>query len=144
MNQTECTLRHSDCYHAARDRECWNCSRNTNHNKVELSDNYITVVNKVTELYDYLAGSALPKGVECWQPKMSKKHAFDVIWFLQEITHCLPDHIEQCQGCDGLFDTDCEGCHFDDQYDLDGETLPEKYWGHWCDNCIPCTDAVLG
>ena len=146
MSEVKCTVRRGrGCYHATvGSRKCWNCSRNETHNNTELSDNYISIVDTVTVLYDYLAGKDMPAGVICWQPKMSREHAFDVIWFLQEQIHCLPDHIEKCDGCDDLYDTDCEGVHLDDQYELNGKTLPKKYWGMWCDNCIPCTDAVLG
>lgn len=144
MGHTECTQSRRYCYHASTgNRKCWNCSHNRTHNDTELADNYISVVDKVTELYDYLCGGDMPEGVTCWQPKMSRKHAFSVIWFLQEITRCLPDHIENCQGCDALFDSDSEGYRLDDQYELNGKTLPEKYWGNWCDNCVPNVEFVL-
>ena len=144
MSEVKCTVRGRQCYHAvANSRNCWNCSRNENHNNTDLSDNYISIVDKVTVLYDYLAGQDMPDGVMCWQPEMSRKRAFDVIWFLQEIMHCLPDHIERCQGCDALFDTDCEGYQLDDQYDLNGKTLPKKYWGCWCNDCVPNVEFVL-
>ncbi len=146
MNQVKCTMtRGRNCYHAvAGKRNCWDCSRNENHNDTELTDNYISIVDKVTVLCDYLAGGDMAEGVVCWQPKMSRKHAFSVIWFMQEIIHCLPDHIEACRSCGDLFDTDCEGYHLDDQYDLKGKTLPKKYWGCWCDNCVPDVEFVLG
>lgn len=144
MTKAECTLQRRHCYHAITGyRNCWNCSRNKNHNETELSDNYISTIDKVAELYEYLSGGEMPDGVKCWQPKMSKTHAFDVIWFLQEITHCLPDHIERCQGCDDLYDTDCEGYYLDDQYELNGKELPKKYWGCWCDSCVPAVHFIL-
>ena len=138
----KCMLRRCDCY-KKNTTACWHCSRNKEHEKGELSDEYVSELDQVIILYEYLAGGDMPDGVKCWQPKMSRKHAFTVIWFLQEIIHCLPDHIEQCDGCKDLFDTDYTGFCLDDQYDLDGKTLPKKYWGNWCDNCAPCVDFVL-
>ena len=145
MSKNKCTLRSCDCYNnIAANRECSNCTRNEERAEGEATNNYISITSKVTELYDYLAGDNMPDGVHCWQPKMSRKHAFDVIWFLQQITGCLPDHIERCEGCDNLFDTDHEGYCLDDQYELDGKTLPKKYWGDWCQDCAPDVDFELG
>lgn len=139
---SKCTLQHCNCYKKYT-TACWNCSRNEEHEQGELSDEYVSELDRATKLYEYLVGGDMPDGVVCWQPKMSRKHAFDVIWYLQEIVDCLPGHIERCQGCDDLFDTDSEGYCLDDQYELKGKTLPKKYWGHWCDNCVPCVDFEL-
>ncbi len=142
---SKCNLRHCDCWNGITNKwECADCTRNEEHGKGPLADNYVSITDKFTELYDYLAGGKMPDGVKCFQPKMSRKHAFSVIWFLQEITGCLPDHIERCQGCNDLFDTDSEGYQLDDQYDLNGKTLPKKYWGNWCNNCVPCVDFERG
>ena len=75
-------------------------------------------------------------------PKLSPTKAFNVIWFLQEYLHILPDNIEQCDGCKDLFDTDSEGCCLNEDYiNKDtGKTLAKKHWGHWCDGCIPNID----
>lgn len=139
----KCTLRYCDC-HKENTAACSYCSRSKEHAEGKLSDEYVSYLDQTTKLYEYLVGGDMPDGVKCWQPKMSRKHAFSVIWFLQEIVDCLPDHIEQCKGCDDLFNTHSEGWCLDDQYELNGKTLPEKYWGHWCDNCAPDVDFQLG
>lgn len=101
--------------------------------------------DKLTIFYEYLRGIKLPDGVgtEGKMPKLSANKAFEVIWILQEVLHCLPDNIEQCQSCKDLFDMDSEGCYLDDQYKIKGRTLPKKYWGPWCDCCTPDIDFEL-
>lgn len=138
----ECTLRTTDCYNAD-STNCWYCKHAKEPAKDELENNYVSNVDRVIELYDYLSEGKVPEGVHVWRPKMSRKHAFSVIWFLQEIIHCLPDSIERCDNCDYLFDTNNSGYYLDDQYELKGKPLPKKYWGHWCDNCVPNVDFEL-
>ncbi len=104
---------------------------------------FIDYKDKINILYEYLKGEKLPDGVYCKMPKLTASKAFSVIWFLQEIMHCLPDNIEQCRRCKSLFDADSEGRILDDQYGLGKGTLPKKYWGHWCDSCTPCVDFKL-
>lgn len=139
----ECNLRSYDCYNEGTCR-CWGCSYNKNAERDELADNYISIKDKVTELYEYLTDEKIPNGV-CVKsrPKLSKNKAWSLIWFLQEVTHCLPDHIEKCNECDELFDSNREGFMLDNQYELNGKTLPRKYWGHYCDNCVPNIDFSL-
>ncbi len=138
----KCSMRSCDCYHEG-EWGCSHCTRAEDPEKGELTDKYISIKDQVIKLYDYLSEGKVPEGVHVWRPKMSRKHAFSVIWFLQEIIHCLPDHIEQCDDCLELFDTDREGYYLDDQYKLGNRTLPKKYWGSWCDNCVPNVDFVL-
>ena len=119
-----------------------------NHNELSketenAQDHHITPLEKVNEFYEFLTDSDTPEGVHAESPKLAYELAFTVIWFLQEITHCLPEHIEQCKECFDLFDSDREGCCLDDQYNLDGKTLPEKYWGYYCDNCVPNIEFML-
>jgi len=54
----------------------------------------------------------------------------------------LPDNIEKCEGCDDLFDTDSEGVYLNEEYKntRTGKTLAKKYWGHYCEGCIPDVD----
>ena len=103
-----------------------------------MKDEYISKLDKVDELFKYLTDEKIPDGVKVRsRPKLSTNKAWSLIWFLQEVTLCLPDHIEKCDRCDELFDTDQEGFILDDQYELNGKTLPKKYWGHFCDGCVP-------
>ena len=75
-------------------------------------------IEKVEEFYEFLQQTKLPEGTHCKIPKLSKKAAFNIIWFLQEITGVLPDSIEQCtrRGCGELFDTHAEGHCVSDDY----------------------------
>lgn len=95
---------------------------------------------KIEEFYNFLRDGKLPNGMKMPKshiPKMSSKKAFTIIWYLQEHLQILPGSVEQCDGCLELFDSDKEGYYLDDQYELDGKTLPKKYWGHWCEGCVP-------
>lgn len=132
----KCQLRSYDCYHI-NSHKCSNCTRNELSAKSQCEDNYISKLDKINEFYEFLTGNDMPDGVIAESPKLSTKQAFTVIWFLQEITRCLPDHIEKCQECDVLFDSDGEGWFLTEDYELDGETLPEEYYGHYCDDCVP-------
>lgn len=92
------------------------------------------------ELFTFLKGEGLPEGVKCKMPKLKPDMAFTVIWFLQEHMRCLPDTIEMCQKCKCLFDQDSEGYCLSNDYKLNGKTLPKKYWGYYCDACVPNVD----
>ena len=96
----------------------------------------------VEEFYDFLQGKSQPEGFHLThnKPKLTAEKAFTVIYIMQEYLHILPESFEKCKGCDGLFDSDCEGYLLDDQYKLNGKTLPKKYRGHWCENCAPEVD----
>ena len=148
-------MKQIDCdghYYGSRIYNCWNedyrrdkcvhCSHNKGCTDKDAKDNYITYKEKIDILYRFLMGD-IPEGVICKAPKLSPKKAFTVIWFLQEVICCLPDSIEQCDGCKNLFDSESEGYCLDDQYILNGRTLPKKYWGHWCDSCRPNVDFEL-
>jgi len=138
-----------DCYwqDSSRNCECAYCIRNqaekSDDHKKNEADNYISVLDKVRELYEALTEGELPEGVNCELPKLSETRAFELIWFLQEVTCCLPSHIEQCDTCKELYDSEQGGFCLDDEYEVDGETLPKKYWGHYCEACAPCVDFRL-
>ena len=137
---TKCTLRYCDCYHEDH-YECRDCTHNENSQGKELKDNYISIRDKVNELFEFLTDGKVPEGVIIKsKPKLSPNKAWNLTWFLQEITHCLPDHIERCDVCGGLYDSNQEGFWLDDQYELNGKTLPKKYWGSYCDGCAPNVD----
>ncbi len=136
-----CKIRVCDCYHEG-SSQCWSCTRNENHEKGKLEDNYISVCDKVDELFRYLTDEKIPDGIHVKsRPRLSPNKAWSLIWFLQEVTHCLPDHIERCDVCGELYDSWGEGYMLDDQYELNGKTLPKKYWGSYCSNeCAPNVD----
>jgi len=85
---------------------------------------------RIQELYDFLINGDLPEGVSVgsWR-KMSPRAAMSLIWFLQEITHVLPDDFEQCAKCKSLINTYSEG------------TYIEKTGRHYCDDCAPACRA---
>ncbi len=107
-------------------------------------DENAEIFPKVKELYEFMRTGKSPGETSGLQPmNLTAKQAFDIIWLLQEQLHILPDSFERCDGCDDLFDSDCEGYRLDDQFELDGKTLPEKYWGNYCENCVPDVELIL-
>jgi hypothetical protein len=145
MSEINCTSK-EPCYWQIKvgykaGNDCYNCERNRNAEEKE-KDNFIDVLGKFNELYDYLRGIKLPEGLRPTEkmPKLSAKMAFSVIYILQEVTCCLPDYIEQCKGCLELYDSERGGCHLDDQCQVNGKKLAKKYWGNWCEACIPNID----
>ena len=143
----ECIGRINDgiynCFGVFDRRMCYDCIYNSKSNKEKKVNRFVDYRYRIDELYKFLKGEELPKGTNCKMPKLSPDMAFTVIWFLQEHLHVLPDNIEQCEGCKDLFDTESSGYYLDDQYELNGKTLPKKHWGHWCDGCVPSVDFKL-
>ena len=129
---SECTLRNCDCWYENRGPKCYDCTRNAESTVKEKKDNYIDACEKVRQFYEYLTGK--------FRPKLSQNKAFGLIYYLQETMHCLPDTIEKCRVCGGLFNSGREGFILDDQYEVNGKTLPKKYWGLYCDDCVPQID----
>ena len=132
-----------NCYGEIDISLCLDCKHNSESESENKKNNFVRMVDRVQALYDYLRGIKRPEGTYCRMPKLSNRLAIDVIWFLQEVMHCLPDNIEQCKRCKGLFDAHSENYCLDDQYELDGRTLPKKYWGHWCNCCVSGVDFGL-
>lgn len=69
----------------------------------------------IEEFYDFLQGECpddmrLPRG---YQPKLTPKKAFTIIWYLQEHFPILPSRIEKCWKCDLLYDSYSEGLHWE-------------------------------
>ena len=82
-------------------------------NQVELE--------QVQEFVDMLTDTSLPDGMEMpQQPRLSRREAFSVVWFLQERLRVLPDRYELCHICEELFDAHCEGS-FVDGADVPGQ-----------------------
>jgi len=79
---------------------------------------------KIEELYGYLQGDSKPESLESnFKPKLSRRAAFHIIWFLQEFTQIIPDNFEACSVCDSIYDTHREGYHSE---------ITENFY---CDNC---------
>jgi hypothetical protein len=79
----------------------------------------------IEEFYNFLQGDcpdsiSLPRG---HQPKLTPKKAMTIIWYLQEHFPLLPDNIEKCWNCDGLFDTHSGGLYW------------ESKGRHYCNSC---------
>ncbi len=91
---------------------------------VERSDNN-NEIQRIEEFYNFLQGE-IPEEIHLFRghkPKLSPKKAFSIIWYLQEHFPLLPDHIERCDNCGNLFDTDCGGIYW------------ESKGKHFCDAC---------
>ncbi len=134
-----------NCYGETHHRQCYDCKYNSESEAEEKRNQFVDCRDKLDVLYKYLMGIELPEGVCCQMPRLSANKAFSVIWFLQEIMRCLPDNIEQCDGCKELFDTDSSGIHIDDQWKhtRSGRTVGRKHWGRFCDGCYPDIDIEV-
>ena len=134
-----------NCYGEIDESLCDDCIHNPDSNSKKKQNRFIDYRDRLDVLYKYLMGIELPKGVFCKMPKLSANKAFSVIWFLQEIMHCLPDCIAQCDSCKDLYDSDSSGIYIDDQWKhrSNGRTVGRKYWGHFCDGCCPCIDIEV-
>lgn len=79
----------------------------------------------VREFYDFLQGD-LPESISIGKghkPKMSSKKAMSIIWYLQEHFPVLPDKIERCSYCEGLYNSWSQGGYW------------ESKMKHFCDGC---------
>jgi hypothetical protein len=66
-------------------------------------------LESVEDLYKFLQGK-VPHCLTLREPpKLSKRAAFAVIYYLQEIMHLIPDHYERCNICGVLYDIEQEG-----------------------------------
>lgn len=80
----------------------------------------------IEEFFNFLQGD-IPKSIHLLRghrPKMSGKKAMAIIWYLQEHFPIFPDHIERCDNCGDLFDSDYEGLFWETK----GKDL--------CDACV--------
>ena len=84
----------------------------------------------VTEFYDFLQGESPEKIIilKGHMPKMSKKKAMAIIWYLQEVLPVLPDSIERCDNCGGLFDYNESGIHWQSK---------SKFFCDGCEHLVP-------
>jgi hypothetical protein len=79
-------------------------------------------MERLEMFYQYLQGN-VPDEVGCKSPKLTSKKAYEIIWFLQEISHFIPDKYERCDTCGDLFNAEAEGNHC------------EKYYKTHCGSC---------
>ena len=98
---------------------------------------------QMQEFFDFLKGKT--EDEVRGSPKLTKKKAFSVIYYLQEKLRILPDNYEMCFACQSLFDThrggttiDADG-KIDEFYERLGVTkkLLKKHEGKQfcCDEC---------
>ena len=135
-------LAESKAPHVATDCEAFNSKLERRKHRDENAE----ILERVKEFYDFLQGISVPKNFvisKRQRPKLTPDKAFSVIYMMQEHLFVLPDSFEQCQACKGLYDSDSEGCSLDDQYELDGKTLPKKYWKRYCGDCVPNIEYSL-
>jgi len=78
--------------------------------------------DQIDEIMDMLTGGELPHGMRMPdQPKLMRRQAFSIVWFLQEHTGIIPSHFEMCQVCEELYDSDRGG------YWLDPSSEPDDW-----------------
>lgn len=100
---------------------------------------------QVQELMDFLMGKKIPEGWEMSHPpKLSHNKAFRVIYFLQEHLGIIPDTFEKCDVCHKIYDTWSEGYVLGEDHTLKERQLPKKYWGFYCNQCVPDIDFKIG
>lgn len=88
-------------------------------NEIEVLNKHgqrvLTAKELVVEFYDFLQGN-IPETISIGRghrPKLSKKQAFSVIWYLQEHLRIIPDTIEQCWSCEELYDSNLGGTYWE-------------------------------
>ncbi len=93
-----------------------------------MSDTTLTDLERTEELFAFLQGSTpdeyrIP---DADTPRLTPEQAWTVVLYLGTLRWQVPDHIERCDRCGRLYDTDCEGDYFDG-------TTPYKVCGGCCD-----------
>ena len=90
-----------------------------------VRDKKKTDLELIKDLYTFLQG-VTPTELslkKCYQPKLSHRKAFTIIYYLQEVLPLLPDFIEPCHHCGVLFNTEEEGLYW------------ESKGNHYCGTC---------
>ncbi|KKN77647.1 hypothetical protein LCGC14_0357720 [marine sediment metagenome] len=135
----DCSVTSWTCYWKEGARNCGWCTHNRNvsqTSKPTPKDHYVTPGKKAVEFFEYLID----------KHKLSKKAAFSVIYFLQEDTCCLPDTIEQCQWCEGLFDTNCEGIIIGAEWEWESDdvtmVMPKEFQDCYHCECVPFRECI--
>lgn len=94
-------------------------------------DNKQFSLEKTRELYEFLQGK-IPDGISLsYPPALTPEQAGSVIYVLQEHFRIIPDNYEQCESCNELFDSNCEGITTDDGQIC--EACSDDY--HYCPLC---------
>jgi hypothetical protein len=90
------------------------------------------LLDNVNELYEYLQGIGMPTGFRNLKmPNLPQETAWEVIYVLQEHLRIIPDHIERCDSCGGLFDDWREGW----KSELEGKI--------YCGGCLDESEATF-
>jgi hypothetical protein len=89
-------------------------------------------LEKTNELYHFLTGSEIPYGISTESPKLDGEKAFEIIWFLQEVTRIIPSRIERCDDCGDLYNSDSEGTYISEEEEAE---TPEDMYKHFCGDC---------
>jgi len=74
----------------------------------------ITTEEWIQEFFDFLQGE-VPEGIffpKSYSPKLSRKKALTVIYYLQEHFPVFPDKFEMCWNCGNLYDSFSEGLYW--------------------------------
>ena len=70
-----------------------------------------TMLEQVQSLMDMLTGEPIDEKIMhlAHQPKLTRKEAFSMVYYLQEEMHLIPDRFEMCSKCEVLYDSFNEG-----------------------------------
>lgn len=101
--------------------------------KAQMQSDYDSLRDKshlerTQELFAFLQGR-IPEGYHIRRkkrPKLTADQAWTVIWYLGNQYWQVTDHVERCEVCGDLYDSNCEG----DCLDYGGAPY------HFCQNCI--------
>ena len=66
-------------------------------------------LDQVEDLVEMLTGGSTGTARLAHQPQLTRRQAFSVVYYLQEILCIIPDHYEMCGECDEMFDSECDG-----------------------------------
>lgn len=91
-------------------------------------------LERTEELFEFLQGT-VPDGhrIDAEHiPHLTAEQAWTVIWYLSELHWQVPDHIERCDACGSLFDTNDSGVGIEindlTRYFCDNAPCYQKWW----------------
>ncbi len=94
-----------------------------------------TDLERTQELFDFLQGK-VPEGYRIPAdhiPTLTADQAWTAVWYLQNLYWQVMDHIERCNVCEELYDTEAEG---------DCLAYGESPY-HFCEGCMAGTEYAL-